>query len=49
MRLALKRNQRELSDVWPRLMARLNVAALEGVKAFGVDLMGEHRESGANA
>jgi len=43
VRLGLKRNQRELSDVWPRLMAPPNVAALEGVKAFGVDLMGEHR------
>jgi amidase/aspartyl-tRNA(Asn)/glutamyl-tRNA(Gln) amidotransferase subunit A len=43
VRLGLKRNQRELSDAWTRLMAPLNIAALEGMKAFGVDLMGEHR------
>jgi len=43
VRLGLKRNQRELSDVWPPLMAPPNVAALEGVKAFGVDVMGGHR------
>ena len=40
----LKRPQRELSDVWTRLMAPLNIAALEGAKAFGLDLMKDHRE-----
>jgi amidase/aspartyl-tRNA(Asn)/glutamyl-tRNA(Gln) amidotransferase subunit A len=41
--LGLKRKQRELSDAWTRLMAPLNIGALEGMKAFGIDLMGEHR------
>jgi amidase/aspartyl-tRNA(Asn)/glutamyl-tRNA(Gln) amidotransferase subunit A len=44
VRLGLKRNHRELSDVWTRLMAPLNVGALEGMKAFGIDLMGQHRD-----
>jgi amidase len=39
----LKRTQRELSDAWTRLMVPLNIGALEGMKAFGIDLMGEHR------
>jgi amidase/aspartyl-tRNA(Asn)/glutamyl-tRNA(Gln) amidotransferase subunit A len=43
VRLGLKRSQRELSDVWARLMMPLNIAGLEGMKAFGIDLMGEHR------
>lgn len=37
------RPQRELSDLWTRLMAPLNLGALEGAKAFGVDLMKDHR------
>ena len=40
----LKRTQRELSDAWTRLMIPLNVGALEGMKAFGIDLMGKHRD-----
>jgi amidase/aspartyl-tRNA(Asn)/glutamyl-tRNA(Gln) amidotransferase subunit A len=44
VRLGLKRDQRELSDAWTRLMAPLNVGALEGMKAFGIDLMGQHRD-----
>jgi len=44
VRLGLKRDQRELSDTWTRLMAPLNVGALEGMKAFGIDLMGKHRD-----
>jgi amidase len=43
VRLGLKRNQRELSDAWTRLMMPLNIGALESMKAFGIDLMGEHR------
>jgi amidase/aspartyl-tRNA(Asn)/glutamyl-tRNA(Gln) amidotransferase subunit A len=43
VRLGLKRDQRELSDAWTRLMAPLNLGALEGMKAFGIDLMGQHR------
>jgi amidase len=44
VRLGLKRGQRELSDVWARLMMPLNLGALEGMKAFGLDLMGQHRD-----
>lgn len=44
VRLGLKRTQRELSDAWTQLMMPLNIGALEGVKAFGIDLMGEHRD-----
>lgn len=44
MRLGLKRDQRELSNTWTRLMTPLNVGALEGMKAFGIDLMGQHRD-----
>lgn len=43
VRLGLKRGQRELSDSWTRLMMPLNIGALEGMKAFGIDLMGRHR------
>jgi amidase len=41
--LGLKRTQRELSDAWTTLMMPLNLGALEGAKAFGIDLMGSHR------
>jgi len=41
--LGLRRTQRELSDAWTRLIMPLNIAALEGMKGFGIDLMGEHR------
>ena len=44
VRLGLKRTQRELSDAWTRLMMPLNIGALEGMRAFGIDLMGQHRE-----
>ena len=44
VRLGLKRGQRELSDAWTRLMAPLNIGALEGMKAFGLDLLGDHHD-----
>jgi amidase len=44
VKLGLKRTQRELSDTWTRLMMPLNLGALEGMKAFGIDLLGEHRD-----
>jgi amidase len=44
VRLGLKRDQRELSDAWTRLMAPLNIGALEGMKAFGSELMGQLRD-----
>ena len=43
VRLGLKRGHRELTDAWTRLMVPLNIGALEGMKAFGIDLMGNHR------
>jgi amidase len=43
VRLGIKRTQRELSDAWTRLMMPLNIGALEGMKAFGIDLLGQHR------
>jgi amidase len=44
VRLGLKRGQRELSDVWCRLIMPLNLGGLEGMKGFGIDLLGEHRD-----
>jgi len=43
-KVGIKRSQRELSDVWTRLIMPLNVAGLEGLKAGGVDLMRDHPE-----
>jgi amidase/aspartyl-tRNA(Asn)/glutamyl-tRNA(Gln) amidotransferase subunit A len=42
--IGIKRSQRELSDVWCRLIAPKNVAAIEGFKRAGIDLMGRHRD-----
>jgi amidase len=44
VKLGLKRSQRELSDTWGRLIAPLNIAGLEGMKASGLDLLGQHRD-----
>jgi amidase/aspartyl-tRNA(Asn)/glutamyl-tRNA(Gln) amidotransferase subunit A len=44
VRVGIKRSQRELSDVWARLIMPLNVAGLEGLKAGGIDLMRDHPE-----
>lgn len=44
VKFPLMRPQRELSDVWTRLMAPLNLGALEGMKAFGIDLLRDHRD-----
>jgi amidase/aspartyl-tRNA(Asn)/glutamyl-tRNA(Gln) amidotransferase subunit A len=43
VKLGIKRSQRELSDLWCRLMMPLNVTGLLGMKAAGFDLLGEHR------
>ena len=43
VKVGLRRSQRELSDLWCRLMMPLNVAALEGLAAAGYDLFDEHR------
>ena len=42
--LHLPYDQRELSDLWCRLIAPLNVQGLEGIAASGIDLLGEHRD-----
>jgi amidase/aspartyl-tRNA(Asn)/glutamyl-tRNA(Gln) amidotransferase subunit A len=43
VKLGLKRPQRELSDLWCRLIAPMNVRALEGMSAAGFDLLRAHR------
>ena len=42
--LRFDHDQRELSDLWCRLIAPLNIEGLEGLQAGGLDLLGEHRE-----
>jgi amidase len=37
-------DQRELSDLWSRLLTPLNLDALEWLRASGYDLLGEHRD-----
>lgn len=44
VKVGLQRDQRELSDLWCRLVMPSNVAALEGFKAQGRDLLAEHRD-----
>jgi amidase/aspartyl-tRNA(Asn)/glutamyl-tRNA(Gln) amidotransferase subunit A len=44
VKLGLKRSQMELSDAWNRLMMPLNLGAIEGMKAAGIDLWGNHRD-----
>src|SRR5689334_21652198 len=44
VKLGLKRSQREFSDAWGRLIAPLNITGLEGMKAAGIDLLGQHRD-----
>jgi amidase len=43
-KVGITRSQRELSDVWTRLMMPLNIAGLEGLKSAGIDLMRDHPE-----
>ncbi len=42
--LGIKRDQRELSDLWCRLIMPLNITGLEGLKYAGIDLLGDHRD-----
>jgi amidase/aspartyl-tRNA(Asn)/glutamyl-tRNA(Gln) amidotransferase subunit A len=42
--IGLRRSQRELSDVWCRFIAPLQVAAIEGFKREGIDLLRDHRD-----
>lgn len=43
IKLGIKRSQRELSDLWCRLIMPLNVTGLLGMKHAGFDLLGKHR------
>jgi amidase len=40
--LGITRDQRELSDLWCRLIMPINVAGIETLKAAGIDLLGDH-------
>ena len=45
VKVGIRRSQRELSDLWCRLMMPVNLLALESFKnASGIDLLGDHRE-----
>jgi amidase/aspartyl-tRNA(Asn)/glutamyl-tRNA(Gln) amidotransferase subunit A len=42
--IGIKRSQHELSDLWCRLIAPKQVAALEGFKREGIDLVRDHHD-----
>ena len=42
VRVGIRRSQRELSDLWFRLMMPLNVSRIENLKASGIDLLKDH-------
>jgi amidase len=44
VKLGIERDQRELSDLWCRLIIPINVEFFENMKAQGMDLLGEHRD-----
>jgi amidase len=44
VRLGIKHDQRELSDLWCRLIIPINIEALENFKAQGLDLLAAHRD-----
>jgi amidase len=44
VRLGIERDQRELSDLWCRLIMPINVEAFENFKRQGIDLLGDHRD-----
>jgi len=43
IKLGLRYSQRELSDLWMRLMMPLNLSTLEATQAGGLDLLKDHR------
>lgn len=43
VKLGVKRHQRELSDLWCRLIMPLNISTFETFKSFGVDLLKDNR------
>jgi amidase len=42
--LGITRDQRELSDLWCRLIMPINLQAFEGFKAAGIDVVGDHAD-----
>ena len=44
VKLGLKRDQRELSDLWCRIIIPLSIVAFERMRKSGFDLLGEHRD-----
>src|SRR5215217_7468720 len=44
VRLGIERDQRELSDLWCRLIMPINVETFENFKRNGLDLLADHRE-----
>ena len=42
--VGIKRDHRELADLWCRLIIPLSVLAFEDLKAQGLDLMGDHSD-----
>jgi amidase len=44
VKVGIKTPQRELSDVWSRLMMPLNLGAFATMKSYGVDLLKDHRD-----
>ena len=44
VKLGIKRDQRELSDLWCRLIIPLSNVAFARMKAGGFDLLGDHRD-----
>jgi amidase/aspartyl-tRNA(Asn)/glutamyl-tRNA(Gln) amidotransferase subunit A len=44
VKVGITRSQRELSDLWSRLMMPLNVGTFELMKSFGVDFLKDHRD-----
>jgi amidase/aspartyl-tRNA(Asn)/glutamyl-tRNA(Gln) amidotransferase subunit A len=45
VKLGITRTQRELADLWARLIMPLNITGLMGMKGAGYDLLGEHRDN----
>src|SRR5262249_47380446 len=43
VKVGIKRSQGELSDLWCRMIAPMNLQSLARLKAMGIDLLGEHR------
>jgi amidase len=44
VKLGIERDQRELSDLWCRLIIPINIATFEYFKREGMDLLGDHRD-----